>query len=229
MRQIKLEMAGEIALSPKPGETMKKWRDIFEISQVELARHMKVSVSTISDYEGGRRKSPGAGVINRFVNALFEIDALKGGKVTQKFVEKEKTPEDFFETHEFARSMPLADFVNLIKGEIITNADVIENKKIYGYTLIDSIKVILDMPFSYFQNLYGNVNERAFIFLGVSTGRSPMVVLRVSPSKPSAVVFHNIERTKLDKLALKISEKEQIPVIITKMAVSDIKKVLTKL
>lgn len=229
MRQIKMEMAGEITLSPKPGETMKKWRDIFEISQVELARHMKVSVSTISDYEGGRRKTPGTGVITRFVNSLFEIDALRGGKITQKFVEKEKPPEEFFETHEFARSIPLADFVSLIKGETITNADMMENKKIYGYTLIDSIKVILDMPFSYFQNLYGNVNERVFIFLGVSTGRSPMVVLRVSQSKPSAVVLHNIEKAKLDKLALKISEKERIPIIITKMAISDIKKVLTKL
>jgi len=84
------------------------------------------------------------------------------------------------------------------------------------------------MPFSYFQNLYGNVNERVFIFMGVSTGRSPMVVLRVSPSKPSAVVLHNIEKAKLDKLAVKISEKERVPIIITKMPISEIKKVLTR-
>jgi putative transcriptional regulator len=223
-----MEIAGEITLSPKPGETMRKWREIFEISQVELAKHMKVSVSTISDYEGGRRKSPGTTVITRFVNALFEIDAMKGGKITQKFVEREKPTNDFFETHEFVRSIPLSDFVNLIKGEVVTNQDIVDSKKIYGYTLIDSIKVILDMPFSYFQNLYGNVNERVFIFMGVSTGRSPMVVLRVSPSKPSAVVLHNIEKAKLDKLAVKISEKERVPIIITKMPISEIKKVLTR-
>ena len=47
---------------------------------------------------------------------------------------------------------------------MLTNPDLIESKKIYGYTLIDSIKVILDMPFSYFQNLYGNVNESAYSY-----------------------------------------------------------------
>jgi putative transcriptional regulator len=112
---------------------------------------------------------------------------------------------------------------------VITNADLIDNSRIYGYTLIDSIKVILEMPFSYFQSLYGSVNERAFIFLGVSTGRSPFVVLRVSPTKPSAVVLHNIDAGKIDKLAVRISEKERIPMIVTKMPVSEIKKVLTKI
>ncbi|MFH1222289.1 MAG: helix-turn-helix domain-containing protein [Candidatus Micrarchaeota archaeon] len=229
MQKIKLEIAGEITMSQNPGETMKKWREIFEISQVELARFLKVSVSTISDYEGGRRKSPGSAVVARFVQALFSIDGFKGGKIIQKFTEKEKPTEEYFEAHEFARSIPMSDFVNLIKGEVITNKDIVDNAKIYGYTLIDSIKVIMDMPFSYFQNLYGNVNERVFIFMGVSTGRSPFVVLRVSASKPSAVVLHNIEPGKIDKLAIKISEKERIPMIITKMPISEIKKVLTRL
>lgn len=229
LEKVKREIAGEIALSQNAGETMKKWREIFEISQVELSKFLKVSVSTISDYEGGRRKSPGTGVVRRFVEALFDIDKLKGGKMAQKFAEKDKGTEEYFEVHEFARSISLSDFVNLIKGEVITNQDLVENNKIYGYTLIDSIKVILDMPLSYFQKLYGRVNERAFIFMGVSTGRSPFVVLRVSPTKPSAVILHNIDAAKIDKLALKISEKERIPMIVTKMPISDIKKVLTKL
>jgi len=229
LEKIKMEIAGEITLSGNPGETMRKWREIFEISQVELSRTLSVSVSTISDYEGGRRKSPGSTVIKRFVDTLFHIDASRGGKMAQKFMEREKTTEDFFEVHEFARSIPLTDFVNLIKGKIVTNQEIVENSRIYGYTLIDSIKVILDMPFSYFQTLYGSVNERAFIFMGVSTGRSPFVVLRVSPTKPSAVILHNLDPTKVDKLAMKISEKEKIPIIVTKMPVSEIKKVLTRL
>jgi putative transcriptional regulator len=229
LEKTKREIAGEISLSANPGETMKKWREIFEISQVELARYLKVTVSTISDYEGGRRKSPGATVIKRFVEALFKIDESKGGKIIQKFIEREKPTTEYFEVHEFARSIPLSDFIHLINGEVITNADLIDNSRIYGYTLIDSIKVILEMPFSYFQSLYGSVNERAFIFLGVSTGRSPFVVLRVSPTKPSAVVLHNIDAGKIDKLAVRISEKERIPMIVTKMPVSEIKKVLTKI
>jgi len=82
---------------------------------------------------------------------------------------------------------------------------------------------------SYFQNLYGNVNERVFIFTGVSTGRSPFVVVRVSPSKPSAIVLHNINPTKVDRLAMKISERERIPMIVTKTSVEKIKDALNRL
>jgi putative transcriptional regulator len=229
MERIKMEIAGEISLSEDPGATMRKWREIFEISQVELAKHLKITVSTISDYEGNRRKSPGTHVVKRFVNALFDLDKMKGGNVTQKFTERQKPVSEYFEVHEFARSIPLKDFVELIGGVAITNNDLLENKKIYGYTLIDSIKVILDMPFSYFQNLYGNINERVFIFTGVSTGRSPFVVVRVSPSKPSAIVLHNITPNKVDRLAIKISERERIPMIVTKTSVEKIKEALNRI
>lgn len=224
-----MEIAGEISLSEDPGATMRKWREIFNISQAELSKHLSITVSTISDYEGNRRKSPGTGVIKRFVNALFEIDRLKGGTMIQKFQEKEKPVSEYFEVHEFARSIALKDFVGLIDGKILTNNDLVESKKIYGYTLIDSLKVILEMPFSYFQNLYGNVNERVFIFTGVSTGRSPLVVVRVSTSKPSAVVLHNLDASKVDKLALKISERERIPLILTSAPIEKIKEVLNRI
>jgi len=229
MEKIKAEIAGEIALSDDPGATMKKWRDIFNIAQVELAKHLKITVSTISDYEGSRRKSPGAGVIKRFVNALFDIDQTKGGQITAKFAEKQKPVSDFFEVHEFARAITLRDFVGLIKGQVLSNDDLVDSTRIYGYTLIDSIKVILEMPFSYFQNLYGNVNERVFIFTGISTGRSPMVVIRVSSSKPSAVVLHNIDPNKVDRLAVRISEKERIPLILTKATVEEMKDALNRI
>ena len=100
------------------------------------------------------------------------MDKARGGTIIQKFTEREKPTREFFEVHEFARSISLKDFITLIKGKVITNEDLVDSRRIYGYTLIDSIKVILEMPFSYFQNLYGNVNERAFVFMGVSTGRS---------------------------------------------------------
>ena len=224
-----MEIAGEISLSDDPGATMKKWREIFGITQVELSRHLKITVSTISDYEGSRRKSPGTTVIKRFVNSLFDIDTVKGGQITQKLTSGQKPAEDYFEVHEFARGITLTDFVELIKGKVITNAEMLDQKKIYGYTLIDSIKVILEMPFNYFQKLYGNVNERVFIFTGVSTGRSPLVVIRVSQNKPSAIVLHGLDADKLDKLAIKISEKERIPLILTKSGIDDIKEALNKI
>lgn len=229
MEKVKREIAGEISLSDDPGATMRKWREIFSISQVELSKHLGITVSTISDYEGNRRKSPGTAVIKRFVDAIFDIDKAKGGGISQKLTETTKPVSEYFEVHEFARSISLKDFVQLIEGTVLTNEDMIDAKKVYGYTLIDSIKVILEMPFSYFQNLYGNVNERVFIFTGISTGRSPMVVLRVSPTKPSAVVLHNIDPAKVDRLAIKISERERIPMIVSRKSVEEIKEALNRI
>lgn len=229
MEKVKQEIAGEISLSDDPGATMKKWREIFGITQVQLAKHLGITVSTISDYEGNRRKSPGTSVIKRFVNALFAIDVANGSQITQKLNAQQKPTTEFFEVHEFARGISLKDFVDMVKGKVLTNADLLDQKKIYGYTLIDSIKVTLEMPPSYIQNLYGNVNERIFVFTGVSTGRSPMVVIRFSPSKPSAVVLHGLDADKVDKLAIKISEKERIPLIISKLSISEIKESLNKI
>ena len=50
MEKMKHEIAGEITLSATPGSTMKKWREIFAITQAELAGVLKISPSTISDY-----------------------------------------------------------------------------------------------------------------------------------------------------------------------------------
>lgn len=227
MEKIKLEIAGEISLSEDAGTTMKKWRGIFGISQIELSRHLNISVSTISDYEANRRKSPGIAVVKRFVNSLFEIDQKKGGHITNRLSEGEKNVEEYFEIREFASGITIKEFAQLIDGKILTNQDLVENEQIYGYTLIDSLKVILEMPFSYFPRMYGNISQRAFIFTGVSTGRSPMVVIRVSPSKPRVIVLHGIEE--VDKLALKISERERIPLIITKIDIGEIKKKLDKI
>jgi predicted transcriptional regulator len=51
-------IAGEIILSNKPGATMRKWRELFAVSQTTLSDKMLLSSSVISDYESGRRKSP---------------------------------------------------------------------------------------------------------------------------------------------------------------------------
>ncbi len=226
MEKIKLMITGEIVMSDSPGEVMRKWREIFNISQSELASYLNITSSTISDYEGNRRKNPGIKVIKRFVNAIFEIDAKRGGEITKRLMMSERE-SDYYETKEFARSITVEDLVKLIDGEVLTNKDLIGELKIYGYTLIDSLKVILDMPYEEFPKLYGTVGERAFIFIGVSTGRSPLVVIRVAPVKPKAVVLVGIK--KVDELALKISERERIPIIITQKDVKEIKEKLSRI
>ncbi len=72
--QLREKIAGEITLSADAGKTIRKWREEFGISQQELARHLGISPSVISDYESGRRKSPGIVIIRRMVDGLIDLD-----------------------------------------------------------------------------------------------------------------------------------------------------------
>jgi putative transcriptional regulator len=210
-------IAGEITLSSDPGKTMRKWREIFGISQTELAEYLGVSSSVISDYEGGRRKSPGASTIRKFVEALLEIDEKKGGNVIKAF---SKTLGSDFPTsaildmREFALPATVRDIVDAAKGEVVANMDLID-RKIYGYTVIDSIQAILEMSSDDFLKLYGWTTERALVFTKVTTGRSPMIAIRVQGMKPAVVVLHGVK--KLDELAVKIAERERVPLVISKV------------
>src|SRR5205085_1865914 len=71
MKDALLEkMAGEITLSQAPGATLRKWRETFQFNQSELAARLEVNPSVVSDYESGRRKSPGIATVKRLVEAL---------------------------------------------------------------------------------------------------------------------------------------------------------------
>src|SRR3989338_10397217 len=115
MEQLKVKIAGEISLSADPGAAMKKWREVFGISQTELSKYLKITPSTISDYESNRRKSPGIGVIKRFVDALFDIDIQKGGEFVKRL--KEAEPEQkFFDVFDFTKAVNGSEFVKAVKG-----------------------------------------------------------------------------------------------------------------
>ncbi len=217
-------MAGEIALSQDPGGSMKKWREIFGVSQTELAAHLKVSSSTISDYEGGRRKSPGIGVVNRLIVSLIEIDKQRGAKI-RKQLEKDFVPStEVFDTHEFASAVKAADFSDQIAGKCIANQSRLKETSIYGYTIIDSVKVILEVPVHEYMKLYGKTPDRALIFQGVENGRSPMIAVKIgrfsTDMKPAVVVLHGID--KVDPLAIKIAETEKIPLVTTNKPLAEI-------
>ena len=224
MDKLAVTMAGEIALSQDPGGSMKKWREIFGVSQTELSEHLKVSSSTISDYEGGRRKSPGIGVVNRLVQSLVEIDKTRGGKI-RKQLEKDFAPvQEVFDTHEFSAAVKASDFAEKIAGKCVSNPGKLKETNLFGYTVIDSLKVILEVPVHEYMRLYGKTPDRALIFQGVENGRSPMIAVKIgrfsTDMKPALVVLHGID--KVDPLAIKIAETEKIPLITTNKPLAEI-------
>jgi len=226
-------IAGEICLSKDPGGSMKKWRAIFGVTQTELADTLKITSSTISDYEGGRRKSPGIGVIARFVQTLIQIDNGRGSKIVKQ-LEKDFEPEpEAFETHEFFSAMQAPDFAKKIDATCVANPSRLKEMQIYGYTMIDSMKVILDVPVHEYMRIYGKTPERALIFRFVGNGRSPMIAVKIgrfsTDMKPALVVLHGtIDSVTVDPIAVKIAESEKIPLLVTKKGIEEIKEELKK-
>ncbi len=227
-------IAGEITLSKNSGESFKKWRNIFNISQIELAKYLKVKPSTLSDYEGGRRKNPGIKVVARFVEALVEIDKKKGGKVLAR-LEADLPHSSAFELHEFYTSISGIDFMKKINAKCIVNMEKLKDTKIYGVTIVDSIKMILDTPVHEYLKLYGKTPERALIFKQVETGRSPMIAVKIGKFSteiaPSIVVLHSKHLTadKVDKVAVGIAKKEKIPLLLAKEPIEKIINSLSSL
>lgn len=230
MDELREKIAGEITLSESPGSAMKKWRELFGVTQIDLAKQIKISTSTISDYESNRRLSPGVGVIKRFVDALFTIDTDRGGSVVtglEKLASRGQEKEPFYTIHDFAAPINGVDFNRIIEGKVVANPTYLDSVNLFGYTRLDSLRVILEMSPAEYPRLFGSTTERAFIFEKVSTGRSPMVVIRVAPIKPKVVVIHNV--TSIDKLAVKIAQVERIPLLTTRMDVEEIYKRLNKI
>jgi putative transcriptional regulator len=224
MNELMQRVAGEITLSKNPGAGMRKWREIFGITQTELAEYLKITPSTISDYESNRRKSPGIAVVRRFIHSLVEIDRKRGAWVVKKLTDENK--ESIFEVHEFPKTIDALEFIAAIKGRIVTNKRRIATYKVNGYSLIDSLRAILELPVDEFPDIYGSSTDRALVFTKVSIGRSPMVAIRVTKFKPSIVVFQGLKE--VDVLAKKISEVEKVPIVLTDLSPLEIESNLTR-
>jgi putative transcriptional regulator len=215
------KMAGEITLSEEAGQTMRKWRETFELSQSQLATRLKINPSVISDYESGRRKSPGIQTIRRFVQAIVELDHERGGHVTARYHSLMNPTEGILDIGEYRRNIPAREFVERIEGRPLVLGNL-DEKHIQGYTLIDSIKAIAHLNATDYVRVYGWSTQRALCFTGIKYGRSPMIAIRVHPMKPSLVVYHRPED--VDKLAYRLAEFEQIPLITTDLDVDELQK-----
>lgn len=76
-------IAGSVILSENPSLQLKHWRKKFGIKQAELAKKMQITPSVLSDYEKGRRPSPGASFIRRYLQSLYDL-ARADGKSEQQ-------------------------------------------------------------------------------------------------------------------------------------------------
>ena len=224
VEELKEKIAGEITLSSEPGMTIRKWREEFNLSQNQLAEAMGVSHSVISDYESGRRKSPGAGLIKKLVNALIDLDKEAGSPTISKYV-PEAMSECIIAMGEFRNGVPMDQFIREISGTNL-NPDKLPQKMVYGYTIVNSLKTIMLLSSNDYMKIYGWSTERALIFTDVHFGRSPMIAIRAHPLTPALVVYDKPDT--IDPLAVKLSRLERIPLVTTDASVETIVERLEK-
>lgn len=88
-------IAGSVVLNDNPPQQLKYWRKKFGVKQAELARKMDITPSVLSDYEKGRRPSPGVNFIKRYLLALYELAKTNGHSVQPE----EVTPTPIADAH----------------------------------------------------------------------------------------------------------------------------------
>ena len=219
-------IAGEIALSENPGQAMRVWRERFRLPQIVLADYLNISPSVISDYESGRRKSPGTSTIRRFVMALLALDERNGGQTVAAFVRlMDVSLVDLnivLAMSDFASPITSKAFCKQLKCTILSGEKYLD-RELYGYTLVDVERAVKELNSDEFLKLFGATTERCLLFTKVNTGRAPMIAIKSQEFKPALVILHGV--AEVDRLALELSEQMRIPLAVSKIASLD---VLTK-
>ncbi|MEM1517768.1 MAG: helix-turn-helix domain-containing protein [Nitrososphaerota archaeon] len=211
------KIAAEITLSSNSGVTMKKWRVLFELKQSDVARKMSISPSVLSDYEKGKRRSPGIGFIRRFIKSIIELDEERGGHNIYKFSGHASTiHKAIIDISEYRVPRRLGDLLSAIEGTFLWG-NIKSDAEVYGYTVIDSLAAIRYMESHEFIYIFGANSMRLLVFTGVSTGRSPMIAAKVFPIKPTAIALHGPKDEKeVDLLAIELAESIGVPLILSK-------------
>lgn len=215
-------IAGEIALSKHPGQAMRVWRKRFRLPQVVLSKYLGISPSVISDYESGRRKSPGTATIRRFVMALLALDERNGGTAVSAFVRLMDVNlvdlNVILAIDDFTIAMNAREFCRRLKCEVQSGEDLLD-RNLYGYTLVDVERAVKELSSESFMKLFGATTERSLIFSNATTGRAPMIAIKAQEFRPSLVVLHGVGE--IDRLTLELSEQMQIPLAVSKITSVD--------
>ncbi|ELZ20954.1 helix-turn-helix domain-containing protein [Natrinema limicola] len=228
-RELAEKIAGEITLSDDPGATLRKWRTDFDISQTDLAAELDVSSSVISDYESGRRESPGIGVVGRLVEGLLTIDERRGGERIRQYgrvLSAGFESDVVYDLREYATSIPLTRLYDDLEA---TEVAAGSTDRVSGHTVIDSIEAITRLSSEEFFRLYGQSTNRVLVFTGVTRGESPLVALRVVNPTPNAVILHGIEEADLWDHAADLARIDGYSLAVTNAPLDDMLEYLVSL
>lgn len=199
-------IAGRLIFDERPSGLIKQLREELGISQKTMATAIGIAASVLSDYENGRRRTPGAKFIKKYVNTIMELKKTYHPKDSTA-EEPEGLKGAIIKMEDFDKPIPAGKLADALKMQVACGNDKLDSP-IYGYTILDSIKTIISLNGNEFYRIFGKSSERALIFTQVGLGRSPMVAIRVSPLKPRMVVIFGA--LKPEPLAVNLAKIENI-------------------
>jgi putative transcriptional regulator len=211
LAEIEAKIAGDIVVSDNPSQALRRWRERLMIRQNDLAKQMYVSPSVLSDYESGRRSSPGVAFVKRYVEALVKLDQGKN-MLNRALQAKDKSA--ILGIGEFSHEVNASAVIEAVQGQVITGSNQVE-ARIFGYTVLDSIKTIYALSGFDFYKIFGATTERALVFTKVGLGRSPLVAIRVTHLKPRMVVLHG--PSSVDPIGMELASRENIILVLSKL------------
>ncbi|MFC6725915.1 transcriptional regulator, partial [Halobium palmae] len=169
----------------------------FDVSQTQLTDRLDLSSAVVSDYESGRRRSPGIGVVSRMVEGLLDIDESRGGGRIRQYARVLSAGFESDIVHdlrEYSTTVPIDRLWEAMEATELVRGDT---DHVNGHTVIDSIQAITRLSSDEFYRLYGQSTNRALVFTGVTRGESPLVAMRVVNPTPNAVVLHGVDEEDL--------------------------------
>jgi len=209
------KIAGNVIAAPDAGRAMRAWREKLSIKQKTLADALGISASVLSDYESGRRPSPGAKFVKKYIEALVRLDEGKG-RVVSRLVSTDQE-EAILSIGEFTAPVDATKILQSLDARVLIGDPSIV--RLYGYTVVDSIKTIYALSGYDFYRIFGATTERALVFTKVGMGRSPLVAIRVSQLKPRVVVIHGPKE--VDPLAVDLARREGLVLALSSAPTED--------
>ena len=215
---IAQKIAGEIILSENSGNVMKKWRKFFHLSQIDIAEYLHISPSVISDYESGRRKSPGKEIIKRFIEALLKIDELHGECIIRplrRVIEDNKLINIIIDILDFIVPVDFKFFCQTIKCNILREEAKFGVVK--GYIIIDYSNMLYSLSFHSLNKLFEASLSRVLILTNLRSGKSIHLLLKDIKKYPQLIVLHNFTELNISQF-----KKKSLGILVSTMHLSEL-------
>ena len=159
--------------------------------------------SSVDENPENPRPTRGEPILYGFLHHVRIFSDEGKGRFVSRLLSNEKD-EAILSIGEFTSPVGAPKILDALAATVLVgDPDAV---KLYGYTVVDSIKTIYALSGYDFYRIFGATTERALVFTKVGMGRSPLVAIRVSQLKPRVVVIHGPRE--VDPLAVDLARRE---------------------